>query len=351
MHIGIPREIKAKEGRVALTPHACHELVAAGHTVHLETGAGLMSGFSDTDYRQAGVEIEAHAEALYRVAELVVKVKEPVAGDLAHLRKHHLLFCFLHLAPNPQLTRQLCDVGLTAIAFETVEENGKLPLLAPMSEIAGRIAIQAGAHYLHASLGGKGLLLGGIPGTARGKVVVLGGGTSGLRAAETAAALGAQVIVFDRYSEPLHRACQLSPLITGRMAYTAAIADAVAHADLLIGAVLVPGERAPKLVSEAMVKSMQPGSVIVDIAIDQGGCVETMRATNYVEPTYVLHGVIHMGVTNLPGAVPRTSSEALTAAILPYVQKLANGSWQQHAPLYNGINVGNGKIVHPALLS
>jgi len=278
-------------------------------------------------------------------------VKEPVEGDLKYLDKNHLLFCYLHLAPNPALTRKLCDIGLTAIAFETVDENGRLPLLAPMSEIAGRIAVQVGAHLLHASVGGKGILLGGVAGTDRGHVVVLGAGVSGMRAAETAAALGAQVTIYDKYAEPLHRVCQLSPLITGKYAYADAIAEDVKNADLVVGAVLVPGARAPKLVSEAMVKSMQPGSVIVDIAIDQGGCVETMHATNYVDPTYVLHDVIHMGVTNMPGAVPRTSSQALCGAILPYVQLLANGKWEQHAALAKGINVRNGKVTHPALLS
>lgn len=351
MRIGIPMETKPKEGRVALVPAACGELVQAGHGVYIQAGAGKLSGFSDDLYRQAGVTVVTDAAALYGTAELIVKVKEPIAGDLALLRKHHLLFCYLHLAPNPALTKQLCDIGLTAIAFETVEENGRLPLLAPMSEIAGRIAVQAGAHLLHASLGGKGILLGGIPGTERGKVVVLGAGMSGMRAAETAAVLGAEVTVFDRYPEPLHRVTALSPLITGRMAYRDDIAAAVKNADLLVGAVLVPGARAPKLVSEAMVKTMEPGSVIVDIAIDQGGCVETIRATNYMDPTYVLHGVIHMGVTNMPGAVPHTSSQALTAAILPYVQLLANGNWQQHPALVKGVNVRAGQVIHPALKS
>jgi len=350
MRIGVPTEIKAKEGRVALIPAACGELVQAGHTVFVQRGAGVNSGFSDDSYRTLGVQIAENAEALYRSAELIVKVKEPVAGDLQWLSKNHLLFCFLHLAPNPPLTQKLCDIGLTAIAFETVEENGRLPLLAPMSEIAGRVAVQVGAHLLHASVGGKGILLGGVAGTERGKVVVLGAGVSGMRAAETAAMLGAHVTVYDKYAEPLHRVCQLSPLITGKFAYADAIAADVKEADLVIGAVLVPGARAPKLVSEAMVKSMQAGSVIVDIAIDQGGCVETMHATTYVEPTFILHDVIHMGVTNMPGAVPRTSSQALCGAILPYVQRLASGKWQNDVALVKGINVKDGKVVHPALL-
>ena len=351
MRIGIPQETKPREGRIALVPAACRELVRAGHEVWVQAGAGLLSGFSDAEYQHAGVQIARDAAELYARGELIVKVKEPIAGDLALLRAHHRLFCYLHLAPNPPLTRQLCDIGLTAIAFETVEANGKLPLLAPMSEIAGRIAVQAGAHYLHASLGGKGILLGGIPGTERGHVVVLGAGVSGTRAAETAAALGAHVTVFDRNSDALQRVCALSPLITGRMAYEQDIAAAVETADLLVGAVLVPGARAPKLVSEDNVKRMQPGSVIVDIAIDQGGCIATMRATNYEAPTFVLHNVIHMGVTNMPGAVPRTSSQALTAAILPWVQKLARDNWRDDPALRNGVNVSGGKIVLPALLS
>jgi alanine dehydrogenase len=349
MRIGIPTEIKPREGRVALIPAACGELVQAGHTVFVQSGAGIPSGFSDEAYRALGVNIAENAETLYGKAELIVKVKEPVQGDLQWLDKSHLLFCFLHLAPNPPLIQKLCDIGLTAIAFETVEENGRLPLLAPMSEIAGRIAVQVGTHLLHASVGGKGILLGGVAGTERGHVVVLGAGVSGMRAAETAASLGARVTVYDKYAEPLHRVCALSPLITGKFSYHDAIAEDVKRADLVVGAVLIPGARAPKLVSEAMVKSMQPGSVIVDIAIDQGGCVETMHATNYVDPTFVLHEVIHMGVTNMPGAVPRTSSQALCGAILPYVQVLASKKWEQDPALFKGVNLRYGKVVHPAL--
>lgn len=350
MRIGIPAEIKPKEGRVALVPAACGELVKAGHEVFVQSGAGRLSGFSDAAYQAAGVQIAESAQSLYHAAELIVKVKEPIAGDLQWLRKEHLLFCFLHLAPNPELTQALCSIGLTAIAFETVEEAGRLPLLAPMSEIAGRVGVQVGAHLLHASLGGKGILLGGVPGAERGKVVVLGAGMSGMRAAETAAGMGAHVVVYDKYAEPLRRVCQLSPLITGKFAYADAIADDLRRADLLIGAVLIPGAKAPKLVTEAMVKQMEPGSVIVDIAIDQGGCVETIRPTTYLEPTYLVHEVIHMGVTNMPGAVPHTSTQALCGAILPYVQLLAAGQWQQHKGLLAGVNVAAGKVVHPALL-
>lgn len=351
MRVGIPTEIKPKEGRVALVPAACGDLVKAGHQVFVQAGAGKLSGFSDEQYRAAGVQIMESAQALYAAAELIVKVKEPIAGDLQWLKPAHLLFCYLHLAPNPELTKALCAIGLTAIAFETVEEGGRLPLLAPMSEIAGRVGVQVGAHLLHASLGGKGLLLGGVPGAVRGKVVVLGAGMSGMRAAETAAGMGANVVVYDKYAEPLRRVCQLSPLITGKFAYADAIAEDLKTADLLIGAVLIPGAKAPKLVTEAMVKQMEPGSVIVDIAIDQGGCVETIRATNYLEPTYVLHDVIHMGVTNMPGAVPHTSTQALCGAILPYVQLLASGDWQRYPSLLGGVNVRAGQVVHPALLA
>lgn len=349
MRIGIPTEIKPKEGRVALVPAACGELVCAGHQVFIQAGAGKLSGFADEAYRVLGVSILENAEALYGSSELIVKVKEPIEGDLKWLKKEHLLFCYLHLAANPALTQGLCSIGLTAIAFETVEEAGRLPLLAPMSEIAGRVAVQVGTHLLHASMGGKGILLGGVPGAERGKVVVLGAGVSGMRAAETAAGMGANVIVYDKYAEPLRRVCQLSPLITGKFAYADTIAEDLKTADLVIGAVLVPGAKAPKLVTEAMVKAMEPGSVIVDIAIDQGGCVETIRATNYLEPTYVLHGVIHMGVTNMPGAVPYTSTQALCGAILPYVQLLASGKSESHAGLVGGVNVKGGQVVHPAL--
>lgn len=351
MKIGIPTEIKPMEARIALVPGAVAELVQAGHKVFVQAGAGVHSGYPDEDYRKSGATIVSDAATLFSEAELVVKVKEPVEGDLALLQPHHLLFCYLHLAPNPALTRRLCDIGLTAVAFETVNEQGALPLLAPMSEIAGRVAVQAGVHYLHRSMGGKGLLLGGVPGAENGRVVVIGAGVAGLNAARSAAALGAYVITFDRSPEALRRAEAIAPNISGRFAYQDSIAEAVAQADMVIGAVLIPGAKAPRLVTRPMVQAMPDGGFIADISIDQGGCIETIRATDYRNPVYLEEGIWHMGVTNMPGAVPRTASQALSGAILPYVKKLAGGDWRTYPALAQGINVAAGQVVHPALLS
>ena len=348
--IGVVKELKPMEGRIALVPHAVQDLVAAGFEVVVETTAGDLSGFADQLYLEAGARIADSHKALFEQAELVVKVKEPIAEDLQYLRSHHLLFCFLHLAPNPQLTASLCDIGLTAVAFETVYEGGKIPLLAPMSEIAGRVSVQAGIHYLHSSMGGKGLLLGGVAGTLAGKVVVIGAGVAGQNAAKMAASAGAQVIAFDRNADTLREIEKISPNITGVYSYQGAIAQAMTDADLVVGAVLLPGAKAPRIVTREMVANMPDGGVIVDISIDQGGCIETMHATDYRDPIYLEEGVIHMGVTNMPGAVPKTASEALSGAILPYLAKLAAGQLQTNSPLREGINVSNGKIVLPALV-
>lgn len=351
MRIGIPRETKTLEGRVALVPAACGDLVRRGHEVWLEKDAGVKSGFSDEDYTRIGVNIAPDAAALYEKGELIVKVKEPIAGDLKHLRKDHLLFCYLHLAAEPELTRHLLDIGLTGVAFESVEfDDGALPLLAPMSIIAGRIATQVGTHLLHQPAGGKGKLLGGLPSTERGKVVVLGAGAAGGNSAALAAAGGANVVVFDKRQDRLAEMMALGPNVTALYPYEEYVAREVAGADLIIGAVLIPSARAPRVVTAAMVKSMEPGTVMVDISVDQGGCFETTRPTTWADPTYVEHGVTHFAVTNMPGAVPKTSSEAICAAILPYVQRLAAGdAWREHAPLARGINVEAGKLVHPAL--
>lgn len=350
MRIGIPREIKPLEGRVGLVPAAAGALVAAGHQVLVERGAGLPSGYEDAAYCAVGVEVLPDATALYGAAELIVKVKEPVEPELDLLRSHHLLFAYLHLAALPALTERLCGIGLTAVAFETVAESGGLPLLAPMSDIAGRIAVQVGTHLLHRPAGGKGILLGGLPGVPRGRVVILGAGQAGGNAARVAAALGAQVTVFDKAPAKLVQMYELGPNVAALYPYPQALEVAVQAADLLIGAVLVPGARAPVLVDRALVARMQPGSVIIDIAVDQGGCIETTRPTNYTAPTYVEEGVIHFGVTNMPGAVPRTASDALSAALIPYVHRLAAPHWEQDAALAGGINVCGGKVVHPALL-
>jgi alanine dehydrogenase len=350
MRIGIPRETKTLEGRVALVPAACADLVRRGHEVWLERDAGVKSGFLDQDYIDIGVNIAPDAAALYERGELIVKVKEPIAGDLALLRKDHLLFCYLHLAPEPVLTRRLLDIGLTGIAFESVEfDDGALPLLAPMSIIAGRIAVQIGTHLLHQPAGGKGKLLGGLPSTDRGKVVVLGAGAAGGNSAQLAAAGGANVVVFDKRQDRLAEMMALGANVTALYPYEEYVAREVRDADLVIGAVLIPSAKAPHVVTEAMVRTMAPGSVMVDISVDQGGCFETTRPTTYADPTYDVHGVTHFAVTNMPGAVPRTSSEAICAAILPYVTRLAAGSWRDHVPLARGINIEAGKLVHPAL--
>lgn len=349
MRIGVPKEIKPLEGRVALTPEAAGELAHAGHELYLQAGAGEQSGYPDSAYSAQGVTILPDAATLYGHAQLIVKVKEPIAAEYGLLRPDHVLFSYLHLAAVPELARTLKEKGLTALAFETVEAQGRLPLLAPMSEIAGRLAIQIGAHLLHQPQGGRGILLGGLAGTERGRVVVLGAGEAGGAAAAAAAALGAEVTVFARARDSLARMRALGSNVTALHSYRAAIAEAVRTADLLVGAVLIPGARAPRLVTRAMVQTMRPGTVIVDISVDQGGCIETIRPTDYRLPTYVEAGVIHFGVTNMPGAVPRTSTQALSGAIAPFVLRLAEPGWEQDPVLRSGINVQGGKIAHPAV--
>jgi alanine dehydrogenase len=352
MRIGVPKETKTLEGRVALVPAAAGDLVKRGHEVWLEQGAGAKSGFSDAQYTQLGVRIAPDAAALYEKGELIVKVKEPIAGDLAHLRRDHLLFCYLHLAAEPALTRQLLDIGLTGVAFETVElPNGDLPLLAPMSVIAGKIGVQVGTHLLHQPMGGKGKLLGGLPSTERGNVVVFGAGKAGGASAALAAAAGANVTVFEMRQDRMDEMMRLGHNVTALYPYHDEVASRVAAADLVVGAVLVTGAKAPKVLTREMLQGMEDGSVVVDIAIDQGGCFETSRPTTWKDPTYVEEGVTHFCVTNMPGAVPQTSSQAICAAILPWVNKLASGGdWRANQALARGINVEGGKLVHPALL-
>ncbi len=350
MRVGVPRELKPLEGRVGLIPAACAELIRHGHDVIVETQAGVNSGYSDDQFSEVGVNIAGNAKAVFGQSDMIVKVKEPIEPDLEYLARDHLLFCYLHLAALPELTRRLCDIGLTAVAFETVEDDyGRLPLLAPMSDIAGRLSIQVATHLLHQPQGGKGILLGGVPAARRGQVVILGAGVAGGNAAVVAAGLGAEVIVFDKDRDKLEQMRRIGPNVTALYPHTRDIADAVRTADILVGAVLITGERAPHLVSEDMVRTMETGSVVVDISVDQGGCIETTRPTTYDEPTYVWEGVIHFTVTNMPGAVPRTSSQALSAAIAPYAARLADGNWREHRGLVKGINVENGKVVHPAL--
>ena len=350
MRVGVPSEIKKNEHRVGLTPTAVREYVAHGHAVSVQTGAGLGAGFTDADYEKAGATLVADAATIFANNDMIVKVKEPIAGDLAHLRRDHLLFCYLHLAAEPALTRHLLDIGLTGVAFETVElPNGDLPLLAPMSIIAGKIAVQAGTTLLHQPQGGKGKLLGGLPSTSRGKVVVFGAGQAGGASAALAAAGGANVVVFEKRQDRMDEMMRLGNNVTALYPYDDVVMREVANADLVVGAVLVTGAKAPHVLTREMLKGMEDGSVVVDISIDQGGCFETSRPTNWKEPTYVEEGVTHFCVTNMPGAVPQTSSQAICAAILPWVNKLASGNWRDNQALVRGINVESGQLVHPAL--
>lgn len=354
LKLGIPKETKVMEGRVSLLPSAVAEIVDKGGEVFVESNAGQLSGYDNLSYGDAGAVICASPEALYGQAELIVKVKEPITTDLQYLRKEHHLFCYLHLAANPCLLKQLQNIGLRAIAFETVAEGKQLPLLSPMSEIAGRVAVQSASYWLHGDTingtGGRGVLLGGATATERGHVTVLGAGTAGTFAIMEAAALGANVTVFDINPEALKQVRAIAANITALYPSRHALNKTLENTDLLIGAVLIPGATAPKLITRDMVRSMPKGSVIVDISIDQGGCIETMRATDYSAPTYLDEGVIHAGVTNLPGTVPRTASAALSAALLPYVFTLLKGRLEQCPALIKGINVDQGATVHPALM-
>jgi alanine dehydrogenase len=348
MKIGIPKEIKPFEGRVGLVPEACGELVKAGHTVILERGAGSASGYDDPIYSETGVGIVPDAESLYGEAELVVKVKEPYGNEPEMLREGQLLFCFLHLAADEDLTQRLLTSGVTGIAFETVADRGGLPILAPMSDIAGRIAVQNGTTLLHHQHGGRGLLLGGLPAAERGHVVILGAGQAGGNAAQLAAAMGARVTVFDRLREKMGMMRDLGSNVTALYAYQDAVSEAVANADILIGAVLIPGTKAPHVISRRQISAMQAGSVVVDISVDQGGCIETTRPTTYREPTYQVDGVTHFCVTNMPGAVPRSASQALSAAMMPYLKRLVEG-WQDDSCLKAAVNLSRGELIYPAL--
>ncbi|MFV1983602.1 MAG: alanine dehydrogenase [Thiohalomonadales bacterium] len=350
MRIGIPREIKIKEGRVALIPNAAAELVKNGHEVYVETNAGLLSGYSDQQYINSGIKICSTATELFQQAELLVKVKEPLPEEIDKLRPDQLLFSYLHLAAAPELLSALCATGVTAIAFETVaDESGKLPLLTPMSDIAGRLAVQIGSNLLYHHHQGRGVLLGGLPAAERGKVVILGAGVAGSNAARIAAGLGAEVVIFDNNRDKLEAMRAIGDNVTSLYPFTDNIKDYVVQADLVVGAVLIPGAKAPHLVDAELVKAMHSGSVLVDISVDQGGCIETIHPTSYDDPTYIWEGVIHFGVTNMPGAVPRTASQALSAAILPYIQKLTDKNWQNDVYLSGAINVSQGEIIYHTL--
>jgi alanine dehydrogenase len=356
MRIGVPREIKDSEYRVGLTPAGVRALTDAGHRVLVESGAGEGSGFGDAEYAAQGAEIVFAAAEVWNRAELVVKVKEPTPAEYGYFREGLILFTYLHLAADPGLARELAAKGVTAIAYETIRlPNGTLPLLTPMSEVAGRMAVQVGAQFLERFHGGRGVLLGGVPGVPPADVVIVGGGVVGANAAKIALGMGANVVVIEKSADRMrHLEDVFQGRITTLMSNPYHIAQAVRRADLLIGAVLIPGARAPKLVTEEMVKTMKKGAVIVDVAVDQGGTIETIdRVTTHSDPVYVRHGVIHYAVANMPGAVPHTSTLALTNATLPYVQEIADKglarALRDHAPLRSGVNVLGGSITHPAV--
>ena len=340
MKISIPTEIKIQEKRVALIPKACAQLIQQGHQVYLQSGAGSRCGYSDEQYITYGVNICPDAESLYAVGELILKVKEPQPEEWHLLHSDHLLFCYLHLAAEAKLLHQLETIGLTAVGFETVIQHGRLPLLQPMSIIAGKLAVLAGSQLLQHH---KGLLLGGLAATERGHVVVLGAGNAGFAATELAASMGAQVSVFDLNYQKLDQVRQLGHHVSSFYPYAEAIADKLKQADLVIGAVLVAGKKAPIVVTENMIKQMQGNSVVVDIAVDQGGCIATTHPTNYEHPSYKVDNVIHYAVTNMPAAVANTASQALSASLLPYVSRLASIDWREDNVLSSAINVENGE--------
>ncbi len=352
MKIGGPKEIKTIENRIALVPAGAEMLIGAGHSVLVEAGAGLGSGFSDDDFTCVGATIAPDADTVWRESEMIMKVKEPIEVEWPRMRRGQLVFTYFHFAADEELTRAHIASGATCVAYETVElPTRELPLLTPMSEVAGRMAVQEGAKYLEKLYGGRGVLLGGVPGVAPAKVVILGGGIVGINAAKMAAGLGAKVVILD---VSLERLRYLSDVMPGNVQLIHSnrhnILEQITSADLVIGGVLIPGAKAPKLIRRADLSVMRPGSVIVDVAIDQGGCVETIHATTHENPTYVVDGVIHYGVANMPGGVPRTSTLALTNATLPYALQLANKGWKralrENPALLKGLNVTDGKVTY-----
>jgi len=350
MLIGVPKEIKDNEFRVGLTPASVAELSHHGHQILVETSAGVGSGLSDAEYVAAGATIVVAPAEIFARADMIVKVKEPLAAERKLLRRGQILFTYLHLAPDLAQTQDLVASGATCIAYETVtSSHGGLPLLTPMSEVAGRLAPQVGAHALEKAQGGRGILLGGVPGVAAAEVIILGGGVSGTHAATIALGMGANVTVVDKSSDALRRlSAQFGTGVRTIYSTRAVIAELVTHADLVIGAVLVPGAAAPKLVTRAMLSTMKPGAVIVDVAIDQGGCCETSKATTHSDPTYVVDGVVHYCVANMPGAVARTSTFALNNATLPFALAIADKGWKralkEDKHLREGLNVHDGKV-------
>ncbi|MFD0959279.1 alanine dehydrogenase [Paenibacillus chungangensis] len=355
MIIGVPKESKNNENRVAITPAGVVSLLQSGHCVNIESNAGIGSGFTNDDYRLAGASIVSEADDVWAASDMVMKVKEPLPSEYRLFRKGLILFTYLHLAAEPELARALVDAEVTAIAYETVEVNRTLPLLTPMSEVAGRMATQIGAQYLEKMYGGKGILLGSVPGVKRGNVTIIGGGVVGTNAAKIAVGLGAKVTMIDLSADRLRQLDDIfGAQITTLMSNPLNIAEAVAESDLVIGAVLIPGARAPKLVTEDMIKTMSPGSVVMDVAVDQGGIMETVnRITTHDNPTYLKHGVVHYAVANMPGAVPNTATIALTNATMPYALQLAGKgvrkAIQDNASLKLGVNTAAGAVTYEAV--
>jgi len=355
MIIGVPKEIKTNENRIALVPAGCELLVANGHRVSVERGAGAGSGFNDEQYLTAGATILETPEEVWAAAELIMKVKEPIAVEWPRMRRGQVIYTYFHFAAAEDLTRAVIESGAIAIAYETVQlPNGELPLLTPMSEVAGRMAVQEGAKYLEKVHGGRGVLLGGVPGVAPAKVVIIGGGVVGINAAKMAAGLGANVTILDISLERLRYLDDVLPAnVKTIYSNRFNILEAIERADLVVGAVLLPGAKAPHLVTRADLKRMQPGAVIVDVAVDQGGCVETIHPTTHENPTYFVDGILHYGVANMPGGVPRTSTLALTNATLPYGVRLAKKGWRtacrEDRSLALGLNVVEGKVVYPGV--
>ena len=355
MIIGVPKEVKDNEYRVGIVPGGVEELTAAGHLVLIEKGAGLGSGITDGEFKEAGAEIITRKEELFRRSQMILKVKEPQAAEFPLIRPGQILFCYFHFAASPELTQAILKTKSTAIAYETIRlASGEHPLLTPMSEVAGKMAVQEGAKYLEISMGGKGILLGGVAGVRPAKVVILGGGVVGLNAAKTAAGLGARVTVLDVNPSRLRHLEDILPknvitLVSNRRV----IREEVRDTDLLIGAIYIEGAKAPRLVTEEMVKQMKPGSVIVDVAIDQGGCVETAKPTTHSHPVYTKHGVVHYCVTNIPGAVGMTSTYALTNSTLPFVLEIARHGYKdavkKNPAIAHGLNIDKGLLIHPAI--
>ncbi|RKQ30495.1 alanine dehydrogenase [Oceanobacillus halophilus] len=355
MIIGVPKEIKNNENRVAITPAGTTQFVKNGHQVIIEKNAGLGSGYTDKEFIRAGAIIEAEPSKVWNHSNMILKVKEPLKEEYKYFREDLILFAYLHLAAEPDLSKELIDSGITALAYETVEEKGKLPLLTPMSEIAGRMAAQLGAQYLEKTKGGKGILLSGVPGVPRGKVTIIGGGVVGTNAAKIAIGLGADVTIIDLNPNRLRELDDLfGSEINTLMSNPYNIEQAVVESDLVIGSVLIPGRKAPKLVTEDMVKSMSSGSVIVDVAIDQGGNFETInKPTTHDQPTHVIHDIVHYAVANIPGSVPRTATIALTNSTIPYALQIANNglnkALQNQRSLKAGVNVAKGKVLNKAV--